>query len=375
MLIKEKQMLNNSNSPGHKTLTSDKQAKGFTILELIIAMVVFLIVTGAAYSVMLVAQGGRTTVSQQVQLTKNVRLALNLIGRDTYNAGYNYPLKFSVNLPDNRISTLLALPNDMGSMPDTIPPVIAGNNTNPNTFAVPNTNTDQITFLFKDSTFNVIGDVGPPDKRTSTPLNVSGLSLSGGVSQATIDPSSGINTSCKVNDIFVITGGTGSSLGVVTSTPLAPNTDKVLFASGDVLNFNQNGATSPIASLIPSVSMQRITVVTYFVAADGTLMRRNYGNSADVTVLKPYVDNPLVYGVENFQIQYVLDNGTLSDNPSAGPDLMPGTDDDDQTRLNLVRQIRFTITVKSSELNKTGQPVRVTMTSTFGTRNLGYNVN
>lgn len=361
-------MLNNTKLPNSEALSGIKNQKGYTLLELIIAMIVFLIVTGAAYGVLLVAKRSRTTVSQQVQLTKNVRLALNLVGRDTYNAGFDYPIKYSVNLRDNRMQTLLGIPADAGSADDPIPPVIAGDNINPDTFASPNTNTDQVTFLFKDSSFNPVGSAGPPDKRVSRPLVVSSLTPAGNVNQAAILSSSGTNAVCSVNDLFVITGTTGSALGVVTAKV---GSDVVQFANGDVLKFNKNGATSPIRSLTPGFIMQRVTMVTYFVTADGILTRRDYANDSTVTTQQPYIDNPLVYGVEDFQIQYILNDGTISDNPGAGATAATG----DPTKLNLVRQILYRINARSTELNAAGQPYRVTMTTTFSTRNLGYDVN
>ncbi len=343
-----------------RAVSDDSRQKGFTILELIIAMIVFLIVSGAAYGVLLVAGRGRTTVSQGSQLNKNVRLALNLVGRDTYNAGFDYPLKYSVKLPDNRMSTLLGTPADTNSDADAIPPIIAGNNLNLNTLSVPNTNTDQVTFLFKDSSFNLVGAVGPPDKRFSSSLNISSLDPSGGTNQAQILPSSGTNNSCAVNDIYVISGSGGSALGVVTAKV---DTDKVQFAGGDVLGFNQNGGASPIRSLNAPAAMQRVTMVTYFVTADGILTRRNYANSSTVTAAQGWTDNPLVYGVTDFQIRYILDNGTISDNPI------------DTAQLSSIRQIQFTVNALTTELNQSGQPFRVTMTTTFSTRNLGYDVN
>ena len=63
------------------------------------------------------------------------------------------------------------------------------------------------------------------------------------------------------------------------------------------------------------------------------------------------------------------------DNPSAGPDGIPGNADDVQNNLDAVRQIRFTVNVRSLELNAARQPYRSTMTSTFSTRNLGYDAN
>ena len=115
--------------------------------------------------------------------------------------------------------------------------------------------------------------------------------------------------------------------------------------------------------------MQRVRMVTYHVTPDGTLMRREYGNSASTD---PFVDDPLVFGVEDFQIEYVMDDGTISADPSAGPDQVAGTPDDTEANLAAIRQIRFTIKVRTTESSATGLFNRVTMTSTFGTRNLGY---
>ncbi len=365
-------MLKNSKSVGLKVSNNSDGQKGFTILELLVSMIIFMIVTGAAYGVLLIAKRSRTTVNQKTQMTKNARIALNLIGRDTLNAGFGYPLRFSVTLPDDRMATLLTLPKDVDTNSDSIPPIIAGNNAILNTFAIPNTNTDQITFLFKDSTFNIAGSAGPPDTQTSQSFKINSLALKGGVNEASIDPSSGNNTACDLNDVFIITGATGSALGVLTAKV---NTNKLQFAANDVLNFNQNGSASPLALLAPKITMQRVNLVSYFVAADGTLTRREYGNSTTVTKAQPYVDNPLVYNVEDFQIRYILDNGAISDDPSAGANGTPGDGDDDQSIMNSVRQIRFTVTIRSSESNDAGQPARETMTATYSTRNLGYFVN
>ena len=359
-------MLNNSNPLDIKNSTADRREKGFSVLELIIAMVVFLIVTGSIYGILMVAQRGRTTVNSQTLLTKNVRLALNIIGRDTFNAGYSFPLNNSVSLQDDRIATLLGIPPDAGTVADTIPPVIAGNGITTNTFASPNTSTDQVTFLFKDSTFNLVGAVGPPDTRVSQSLDGT-IAQSGGINQVTV--TTGTNAACSVNDIFVVIGSSGSTLAVVTGLT---NPNIVQFANTDVLGFNQNGSGSFFATQAGSGTMNRIKLVTYFVTTDGILTRREFATAA-ATTAQNYVDEPLVYGVTDLQIQYILADGTISNNPSAGANGIAGDGDDDQTKLYTVRQIRYTVNAKTLDLNPAGQPYTVTMTSTFGTRNLGYN--
>jgi type II secretory pathway pseudopilin PulG len=339
---------------------------GFTIVELLVSLVIFMIVTGAIWGLLRVGTQSRAAVSQQVAMSKGARIALNLLGRDTYNAGFGYPLRNTVVLPDNRISALLAIPTDLDSSRDTVAPIIAGNNITLNTLnTTPNTKTDQVTFLFKDSTFNMVGS---GSSANSQPLNINAATTTSG-SIDEIVPISGSNAACRVNDIYLITGNTGSTLGLATALS---GSNKVQFSNGDILGFNQTGSTGPLRAITVPASLQRIQMVTYFVTADGTLTRREYANTTPVVPAVAYVDEPLVYGVENFQIQYIMDDGSVSDDPSSGPDGRLGTADDTPTNLAAVRQVRYTINIRSTELNAAGQPYRDSLTSTFSTRNLGY---
>lgn len=348
--------------------------QGFSLLELLVSMIIFLVISGSIWGVLATAQKSRSVVNQQVQLSKNVRIGLNLIGRDTFNAGYGYPLLSIVVLPDNRLSTTIGIPNDFDPDRDTVAPIISGNNITLNTFnTTANVRTDQVTFLFKDSTFNLVGSAGPPDVRVSQPLSINAATTNGS-SIDQIIPKSGSNASCRVNDIFIVTGNTGSALALATALT---GTNRVQFANADVLGFNQTGPGGPLRGITLPASMQRVKMVTYYVTPDGVLTRRDFANVPPIPPAVPvgFVDEPLVYGVENFQIQYVMDNGTLSDNPSAGPDGIAGNADDTQAKLAAVRQIKFTISTRSLELDPMGQPYRETMISTFSTRNLGYDAN
>lgn len=343
---------------------------GFSLIELLLAMTVFMVVTGSIYGVLQVAQKSRSAVTNQVQLTKNVRLGLNLIGRDTYNAGYGYPLKNTVVLRDNRIATLLGIPVDVDSSRDTVPPIIAGNNITLNTFnETANVRTDQVTFLFKDSTFNLQGSV--PGKEVSQPLNINAATTTGGGIDEII-PISGTNANCRINDLYLVTGNTGSTLGVATALS---GTNKVQFANGDLLGFNQTGTSGALRSITTPASMIRVRMVTYFVTADGTLIRREYVNVPPPATATAYVDEPLVYGVEDFQISYIMDSGTEVLNPSAGPNGIAGDADDDQTALEAVRQVRLSISVRTTETDQQGRSLRLTESATFSTRNLGYEAN
>ena len=335
---------------------------GFTLIELLASMIIFMVVSASIYGVLQVAQSSRGAVSNQVQLTKNVRLGLNLIGRDTYNAGFGYPLKNAVILRDNRVSSLLGVPSDTNTSRDTVPPIIAGNNITLSTFSqTANTRTDQVTMLFKDSTFNQVGALA-----ISEPINVSANTVSS-VDEVTL--SGATNAVCQINDLYLLVGASGNyTLGVATGKS---GSNKMLFANGDLLSFNNTGTSGELRTINP-VSMFRVKMVTYFVTADGTLTRREFVNVPPPGGTTAFVDEPLVYGVENFQITYIMDDGSEATNPSAGPDGTAGTADDDQSDLAAVRQVRVTITARTTELDARGRPVLVTEASTFSTRNLGY---
>lgn len=338
---------------------------GFTILEVIISMAIFLIVTGTIWGILNISQKSRTTVNEKVQLTQNVRFALNIIGRDTYNAGFGYPDNTTVVLKNTSVSSLLGIPPDTDNTRDTVPPIIAGNDVTTNTFNTnPGVLTDQVTMLFKDSTFNPVGAAG---KEVSQPLNINAATTVDEIDE--IVPVSGNIANTAVNDILIVVGNAGSTIGVVTALE-TPN--KVKFSNLDVLDFNQTN-TGFLRRIVTPASMFRVRMVTYFTTPDGVLTRREFANNTNSTATSNFVDQPLVYGVENFQIQYVLDDGTLSDNPAAGPDGRLGTEDDSQAILEQIRQIRFTVSVRSTESDAAGNPYRTTMTTTFSTRNLGYN--
>jgi prepilin-type N-terminal cleavage/methylation domain-containing protein len=336
---------------------------GFSLIELMVSMVLFLIVSTAVWGVLRIGLNSRKVVSKKVDVAKTVRVALNTLGRDTLNAGYGYPLGSTVVLTDNRITTLLGIPNDSDASRDTVPPIIAGNQVTVDNYNPTANKTDQVTFLFKDNAFNVSGSGATA---VSLPLNINAATTnSSGIDE--IVPISGSNSACRVNDLYLITGNTGSTLAVATALS---GTNKLQFSNGDVLGINVAGTTGPLRSITTPASIVRVKMVTYFVASDGTLIRREYANRGAGS--PAYEDVPLVYNVENFQIKYVMNDGSLSDNPSAGPDGIPGTSDDTQANLTAIRQVRFTVGARTQELDAAGRPFVESMTVTYSTRNLGY---
>jgi len=65
--------------------------QGFTLIELVIALAIFSIVSLAAFSVLSTTQQTSVMNDQTVQLQRNVRLAMDLIARDIRMTGYGNP--------------------------------------------------------------------------------------------------------------------------------------------------------------------------------------------------------------------------------------------------------------------------------------------
>ena len=326
----------------------DGPPSGFTIIEVAVSVTVFAIVMGAIYGLLHVARGGRLNTNQRTEVLQNVRVALNAMGRDAINAGVGYP-NLGALLPDNKLS-VIGVAADADSTPDFLTPVYAGNNMN----SVNGRLTDQVTFLYVDDAFNAgasvpISTIGNPTG-TNTVLTV----------QAGFN-----NAACTVGDLYLITGTSGSAIGMLTSKTGA---DKLNFAGTDPLGINSPGANSAIDTLVTPASVLKLVWVTYYVADEdgngtgtGTLRRRVHGgfNAGNNTMLN-WVDQPLAFGVEDMQIQYVLASGAVVDLPTTA-------------QMEDIRQVRATVSVRSSEIDpRTNQPFRSSLTASFSTRNLVY---
>lgn len=339
---------------------------GFTIIEVMVAMTLFLIVTGAVYGLMRTARFDRSTTNQRVEIAQSARNALNAITRDGINAGYRFPLG-GARLPDDKLAALFGGAGDAGTEQDVLSAVISGDNVNANNLVRADGTTgrtDQVTFVFRDPGFN--GDDGLPI-----------VSIVNAGSQVNLTASSSIG-GVTLQSLYIISGSSSgnsfNAIGAATNAQTTGSTPNIIFADSDFLNVNEPGAVSssspsPIAQVPVPASLSRIAFVTYRVLDDGTMVRTDYGvdDSAEGGTPDGRRDVPVAFGVENLQISYVLENGTRSDAPA---------------NMNSVRQIIVTITAQSPETDSRMREAsgtrpyrhRVTLSTTINTRNLAYEV-
>jgi type II secretory pathway pseudopilin PulG len=340
----------------------NSRESGFTVIEIAVGVIIFTIVMGAIYGLLTVARSGRLNTNQRAEVLQNARIAINTISRDAINAGVGYP-NLGATLPDNCIAAVLGSTADEDTAPDVLTPVYARDSAN----TVNGVATDQITFLFIDDTFS-----------GGTSLPISEINDEGGELQIADGFTNApcLNASDEFrSDIYIITGQNGSALGMCSEAEDSDEGDIIPFADNDPLGLNNPGPDSPIGKIQAPASLLRVWWVSYYVAPEdgngtgtGTLMRRVYGGAGG------FVDQPLAFGVENMQVQYVLENGTVVDVPPSV--LIPATEETPAqtlTSMDDIRQVRLSVTVRSPDRDpNTNEPFRSTLTSTFSTRNLVY---
>jgi prepilin-type N-terminal cleavage/methylation domain-containing protein len=348
-----------------------KSQKGFTLLEMIVAITIFLIITGAVYGLLQIGRIDRNRSSRRSDMLKNARTAIHLIGRDVLNAGMSFHQRGAI-VPDNFISTRLGVPADADTKRDVLTSVIAGNdlftnNLNPDTTV----KTDLISFSYRDLSFNA-GDV----------VGLTGVTASS--TTARLATTAGQAASASVYDLYLVESDS-SQVAVMAST--VPNTSRIDITPGDPLGLNQaingTGVNSSLlkkcTALITTdcttylASVKKFSWVAYKVKPDGTLVRIIFGNNTGRPLDEQIREQPLAYNVQNLQLKYVLADGTVTDKPSAGVDGIVGTIDDKPEDFNLIRQVSIILQVQSTEIDEqTRKPAIITLNATFALRNMEY---
>jgi len=155
--------------------------------------------------------------------------------------------------------------------------------------------------------------------------------------------------------------------------PLGMNQPLNVIGAGGSLLRKCSGSSDTDCMVYLNTTLTRFFMVGYRVQPDGTLVRIVYGNNRAGGATQQIQVQPLAYNIEDLQLRYVLDDGTVTDNPVAGADEILGTADDDERAVNRVRQIMVTIKVQSTEADdQTRKPETITLNATFSTRNMEY---
>jgi prepilin-type N-terminal cleavage/methylation domain-containing protein len=353
-----------------ETTRGEATQSGFSLLEMIVAIAMFTIVVGAIYGLLEVGRSDAFNTSERTETMQNSRIALNMIGRDAVNAGVGY-WKSGARTPDGTLQRLLFLGGgEVDGQYDLLTPIVPGNDVRPITVDGATVATDAVTFVYQDDAFNN----GASVQVTNVNATTNNITVSD-------------NTPCQNGNLFVyvIDDGTHRALGSLTAITGATG---LSFAPGDPLQLNNTGAASSFQQFNNTASLRRVTWVTYFVKPNHVLVRRVYGDTASlvgegvqnngVGGVVPvasgsgvgFVEMPLAFGVENFQIKYVLDDGATVDDigPSVDANGNAVSASDNRQR---VRIVKVSMKLRGDQVDpKTKQPIQVSLEGSFYTANM-----
>jgi prepilin-type N-terminal cleavage/methylation domain-containing protein len=339
---------------------------GFSLVELLIAMTIFLAVMAAVFGVLRIGLVMRNSISNRSETVNNARTAINSVGREAVNAGLGYSRTGSI-VPDDFAHDLMGIEKDPGNVRDLLTGVMAGNNIKGSRLSVQGEKNDVIAFIYRDLHFN-----------DGEPVIISGAAA---VADSVVlsTPLNGC-ANCKKHDLYLVESADGNkALAIATAVTL--NQFISLDKNGPLgLNQKANGnaedrsiltpcgllESSNCFKYLPQATAKKVFLMSYSVDNDGTLVRTTYGNNTAGTASEQIEKHPLAFNVQSFQVKYLMQDGTTSDDPS--------NKNIDQARMNDVVQVEINIKIRAEDGSTAQRTQLINLTSTFSTRNLRYDI-
>lgn len=349
--------------------------KGFSLLEMMVAMSVMLIVTAAIASLV---KSSITIASSTYEMTdaqESLRTAQEFINRDLMSAGDG--LRNMANIPVTKtfVSNYLAVtPIVDPALPSTVTNLgilttdndVAANRivygqdpavaTSPLVYVRSSpVLTDRQTILQIDPDFTPIGLLAPAIDPTGTTITIADADRS----------------RFTAGEVYFLTSSVGGTFGTVTSvTDITGPNSTLTFAqgatNGDKFGLNVTGAGGRIYTISNggalATSLQRMRIIHYYINSDGMLMRRVFGVKG-----AGFRESAIADHVVSVQFAYSLspdDNGNI---------VQPVTRLTTLAQQIAVRQVEVTVTVETPHTMQNGlRPPNLSMTTSTSVRNMQF---
>lgn len=303
------------------------KTRGFTLMEMLVAMAIGLVVLGSAVSLFSRAVTLSFMVTQRAEMQQNGRSALGMMAKDISLAGSGIP-SGGVQLPDGAGSSaskfgcdttkcyvtnnLFPLANNFfGAIPNPGVGLSVKTTTGPLGPA-----TDVVTVAYTDSTF--------PLNQYAVTLNTAGSLATFALPNplpnplpvpwppiAVNDPAQGL----KVGDLVLLTNNVGSAIGEVTNVAPAGANVNVTFGNLDTLNINQSTAAAGNIKAITGGSgtvANRLLLITYYIdippGPDAVRYTADDGPPRLMRQVNGQPPNPVAENISGLQLSYDIFN-------------------------------------------------------------------
>lgn len=326
---------------------------GFTLAEMLIAMMLTLVVLSAAIETLTRTMSMTGTARLISETNHGLQAGTSLMVRDIMQTGQGIPLG-GIPLPSGVGADAVYRPGPDGltfdSGAETVPAISPGNELGPTLLGVA---TDVVTVLYADRTLAL-------DSKPLVAIAANGTTM-------TVDDAVPVTGTggLKAGDLILFTNPNGNALQMVTATPTS---QVVEFDDNDPMRMNQRSA--PQGTLLnlkdsdtgtfPQTTALRVFMISYFVdLPDGSdlprLVRRvNMGDKLAIAM-----------GVENLQVTYDFVDGTT--NPTNVQDVPSGNSP------NQIRKVNLFVAARSQDVDpQTHEYFRNSMATQVGLRSLSF---
>jgi len=338
--------------PIHTTtprIMSHADERGMTLVEVLIAMTVTLVMTGAALSALVHASRAATTTTSLTEINQNLRIAMNIVIRDLIQAGRDIPVG-GVPYPTGTPQPVVR-PGPIGFTIEfdtdwvTLPAITPGPDVGP---IVNGTTTDIVSILREDQTID-FQNLAVAFAADGSFVNVPAAINIGGA------------TGVKPGDLIMFEASTGNAMQEVTSV----EGQRIYFDSSAPSRLNQRGA--PAGSVMalqqsgsfPPITISRVLLVTYYIKQESSnvmpyLIRKvNYGG-----------ERVIAGGIENLQLTWDLVDGV--NNPTNVPEPV------DPNTPHQIRKANLHMGARSLDRTSTGMHLRSSLSTQVSLRSLAF---
>jgi prepilin-type N-terminal cleavage/methylation domain-containing protein len=263
----------------HQNLKTNNQ-KGFSIIEMMIAITVMLIITSAIVSLLKNSLTVATATYELTDAQESFRTAQEYISRDLMNAGDG--LKSVTYIPVNtafvtNFLSLTPVPDASMAAGVTNLGILTTDNNVPGTTVVRPVAPVPVpapaaVFVRNGNDRQTILQIDPDP----TNIQIVATAIDGNAKTLTL-PAGTTMSKFQVGEIYFLTTLKGGTFGAITAVNSGAKT--LEFANGDYCGLNTEGAAGRIKEIATSglPAIQRMRIIHYFVESNGLLMRRVFG--------------------------------------------------------------------------------------------------
>jgi prepilin-type N-terminal cleavage/methylation domain-containing protein len=338
--------------------------QGFSLLEMLVAVAVMIVVTGAMFALMRDSVKSSKASLEMSDGQQSSRTGQEFINRDLMNTGDGLDSISDIRVPQGFVTNYLTLsPITNVSTPGIIKlGLITTDDDVPMNTVVPGTAplvtvranpvlTDRISILQMDRNF--------------VPITLAAGAINPVDGSVAVDPAD--IGQFAVGEIYFVSSSEGSMFATVTDRVAVGTANPLLvFAGGDSLGLNSVGAGSQLDAITASASLPaslcRMKIIHYYVNSNGLLMRRVFGarNAG-------FVESVIAEHVVSLQFRYFINMRDANGNVIQPRGQLTTSQQQVETR-----QVEVMVTVETPHTLQNGQRQQITMTTSTSVRNMQF---